>query len=296
MNAARLFILVIAALAAIVLAFVVRGAFAPKKTALTPVAASAPAPQPVTRVLVSKRELPVGTRLTAEDMGWQEWPASGLNPAYVTDGAPPAPKETGAAGAVKQAATAAGGLMGDPALQSFVGAVVREALLAGEPIVTSKILKAGEGNFMSVVVRPGHRAMAIPVSADTAAGGFILPGDRVDLLLSKTAEGAKAPTTRTVLRNVRVLAIDQTAKAEPDAKSLVGAVATIEVAGADAEVLASAQAQARSGGHLSLALRSYTDAGGASGRGSGRGSGASSGGDTVRVYRAGQVSEVMVSQ
>ncbi|ATQ40938.1 Flp pilus assembly protein CpaB [Caulobacter mirabilis] len=292
MNAARLFILVIAAIAAIVLAFVVRGAFAPKKTAPAPAVAEAPASAPVARVLVAKRDLPVGARLVAADMGWQEWPASGLNPAYVTDGAPPAPKETGAAGAVKEAATAAGGLMGDPALQGFVGAVVREAFFAGEPIVARKTLKAGEGNFMSVVVRPGHRAMAIPVSADSAAGGFILPGDRVDLLLSKGGDSGKAAVTRTVLRNIRVLAIDQTAKAEPEAKALVGGVATLEVAASEAEVVAGAQAQAKSGAFLSLALRSYADAGGPTGRGSG----AAASGESVRVWRAGQVSEVVVTQ
>lgn len=295
MNAARLFILVIAALAAIVLAFVVRGAFAPKKGAPTPAPVVASAPASVTRVLVAKRDLPVGTRLVAADMGWQEWPASGLNSAYVTDGAPPAPKEAGAAGAVKDVATAAGSLMGDPALQTYVGAVVREAFLSGEPIVASKTLKDGEGNFMSVVVRPGHRAMSVPISADTSAGGFILPGDRVDLVLSKASDEAKKAVTRIVLRNVRVLAIDQTSKAEGDAKALVGAVATLEVAAADTEILAGAQADAKAGGYLSLALRSYADAGQPSGRGSGVSSGANSA-SVVRVYRSGQVSEVTVTQ
>ena len=88
MSAARLLILVIAAVAAIALAFVVRGAFAPKKA---PVAAAAAAPtaKPTVRVLVAKRDLPIGTRLTAADLGWQDWPAEGLSPTFTTDGAPP---------------------------------------------------------------------------------------------------------------------------------------------------------------------------------------------------------------
>src|SRR5215217_8208526 len=287
MSAARLFILVIAAIAAIVLAFVVRGALGPKK----PDAPVAAAPAATTnRVLVAKRDLPIGTRLVAGDMGWQEWPTAAMNPAYITDGAPAAPTETGAKGAVKQATGAAGTLFGDPALQSFVGAVVREPILNGEPIMARKTIKSGEGNYMSVVLTPGHRAMAVPVTVDTAAGGFIMPGDRVDVLYSKLPEGAKPATTSTVMRNLRVLAIDQTAEADPAAKALVGAVATLEVAAGDAEILAGAQAKA--GGTLALSLRSYADAGGPSGRG-GSVSGA---GSTVRVFRAGQASEVTVSR
>lgn len=293
MSAARLFILVIAAIAAIVLAFVVRGAFAPKKAEPVAVAA-ATAAKPMTRVLVAKRDLPIGTRLIAGDMGWQDWPAESLNPAYVTDGAPPVLKETGAKGAVKDATSAAGtAVFGDPALQSFVDAVVREPFLTGEPIVVRKIVKSGEGNYMAIVLAPGKRAMALPVSVDSAAGGFIMPGDRVDVLFSKTRDGDKGGViTRTVLRNIRVLAIDQTAAAAADVKALVGAVATLEIAAADVEVMAGAQAEAKSGGGLSLALRSYADAGGPSGRGAG-GASQSSG---IRVHRAGQVSEMMATQ
>lgn len=292
MSAARLFILVIAAVAAIVLAFMVRGAFAPKKAEPVAVAA-APAAKPMTRVLVAKRDLPVGTRLAASDMGWQDWPADALNPAYVTDGAPPAVKSDGAKGAVVDATKAASGaVFGEPALQAFVDAVVREPILAGEPIMARKTVKSGEGNFMSIVLAPGKRAVAVPISVDSAAGGFIMPGDRVDLLFSKNNDADKGGVvTRTVLRNVRVLAIDQTAEAAPDAKALVGAVATIEVAAGDTEFLAAAQAQAKAGGFLSMTLRSYADAGGPSGRGS-----SSGGSQSVRVHRAGQVSEVMAPQ
>lgn len=292
MSPVRLFILVIAATAAIVLAFVVRGALGPKTPPPAVAAApAAPAAQPMKRVLVAKRDLPVGTRIVAADLGWQDWPEAAMNPAYITDGAPAEVKETGAKGAVKEATAAAGSLFGDSALQALVGSVVREPILSGEPIVARKTLKSGEGNYMAVVLTPGSRAMSLPVTVDSAAGGFIMPGDRVDVLFAKAGDDGKT-TTSTLLRNLRVLAIDQTAEPEADAKTLVGAVATLEVAAVDSEVMASAQAQAKSGGSLILALRSYADAGGPSGR-----VGAAAGVPrTVRVIKAGQASEVTVSR
>ena len=296
MSAVRLFILVIAAIAAIALAFVVRGAFAPKKPAAvatgTAAGPAAPVATPVVKVLVAQHDLPVGTRLTAADMTWQEWPAANLNAAFITDGSAPHVAPGGAAGAAKKAADAAGALFGGAAMQSMVGAVVREPLLQGEPRIARKIVRAGEGNYMSVVLMPGMRAMAIPVSVDSAAGGFIMPGDRVDVLLSRDA-GGKGLSTQTVLRNLRVLAIDQASEPAKDAKTIVGAVATLEVASGDAELLAAAQAEAKKGGSLVLALRAYTDAGAPAGSG---GSGPSGPGRVVRVYRAGQASEVTVSR
>jgi pilus assembly protein CpaB len=294
MSAVRLFILVIAAIAAIALAFVVRGAFAPKKQAAeqAPAAAAAATGTATVKVLVAQHDLPVGTRLTAADMTWQDWPAANINTAFITDGAAPQVQPTGAAGAARKAATAAGALLGDSAIQAMAGAVVREPLLQGEPIIARKIVKAGEGNYMSVVLMPGMRAMAVPVTVDSAAGGFIMPGDRVDVVLSRDA-GDKGITTQTVLRNLRVLAIDQAAEPAKDAKTIVGAVATLEVAAADSEILADAQAEARKGGALVLALRAYTDAGAPAGSGGG---GSSGPGRVVRVYRAGQTSEVTVSR
>jgi pilus assembly protein CpaB len=225
-------------------------------------------------------------------MGWNDWPAASLNAAYVTDGAAPQVAPAGAAGAARKAADAAGALFGGAALQSMVGAVVRDPFVAGEPIVARKIVRAGEGNFLSVVLGPGMRAMALPVSVDTAAGGFIMPGDRVDVLLSREADGDKGLITQTLLRNIKVLAIDQAAEPARDARTMVGAVATLEIAAGDTEAVATAQAEARKGGALILALRAYTDAGAASGGGQG----SSGPGRVVRVYRAGQASEVTVSR
>lgn len=294
MSAFRLFILVIAAIAAIILAFVVRGAMAPKTAEPTTVAeGGAAAPAPVAKVLVARRDLPVGARLAAADMGWQEWPASALNPAYITDGAPPAAPVKGASEAARKAAEAAANtLFGGSAIQSLTGSVVREPILSGEPILTRKIVRAGEGNYMAIMLTPGMRAMSLPVSVDTAAGGFIMPGDRVDVLLSRDGGGDRGVVTQTVLRNLRVLAIDQADAPAKDAKTMIGAVATLEVPAGDSETMAMAQAQAKAGGALVLALRSYADAGAAGSRGAA----ASGSGRTIRVFRAGKASEVTVSR
>ena len=284
MGSARIALLVVAAIAAIGLAFIVRGMVTPQRPEAL---AAAPPPQPVVQVLVAKRELPIGTRLTPADLGWQPWPANAHNAAFVTDGAAPALPAKMPDKAVQKAARAANDLvMPQGPIQAFEGAIVKEALAAGEPVVARKVVRAGQSGFMAVVLAPGMRAMAIPINAETAAGGFILPGDRVDGLQSRqdSSGGAKAMLTEVLMRNVRVLAIDQNIEPAKDSRTIVGGVATIEVPAADVEVIARGKAQ----GEMQLALRSYADIGGPPGRGVA--SRASAQG--VRVFRAGQVTEV----
>ena len=284
MGPARIALLAVAAIAAIGLAFIVRGMVTPQRPEAL---AAAPPPQPVVQVLVAKRELPIGTRLTPADLGWQPWPANALNAAFVTDGAAPALPAKMPDKAVQKAARAANDLvMPQGPIQAFEGAIVKEALAEGEPVVARKVVRAGQSGFMAVVLQPGMRAMAVPINAETAAGGFILPGDRVDGLQSRqdSRGGAKAMLTEVLMRNVRVLAIDQNIEPAKDSRTIVGGVATIEVPAADVEVIARGKAQ----GEMQLALRSYADIGGPPGRGVA--SRASAQG--VRVFRAGQVTEV----
>ena len=284
MGSARIALLVVAAIAAIGLAFIVRGMVTPKRPEA--VAAAAPA-QPVVQVLVAKRELPIGTRLTPADLGWQPWPADALNAAFVTDGGAPAMPAKMPDKAVQKAARVANDMvMPQGPMQAFEGAIVKEALAAGEPVVARKVVRAGQSGFMAVVLQPGMRAMAVPINAETAAGGFILPGDRVDVLQSRTDSngGSKTMLTEVLMRNVRVLAIDQNIEPAKDSRTIVGGVATLEIPAADVEVIARGKAQ----GEMQLALRSYADIGGAPGRGVA--SRASAQG--VRVFRAGQVTEV----
>jgi len=291
MGAVRIAIIVVAGVAAIALAFLVQGMMSPKPSPSAPAVAAAPPPRPMAQVLVAKVDLPIGHRIAAQDLVWQPWPVEALNANFITDGQSPAPEPQGAEKAIKKAGKVASEIVSsDSPMQALEGALVKEPLLAHEPITARKIARAGQTGYMAVVLQPGMRAIAIPVTAETGAGGFILPGDRVDVLQAREAggdkDGGKAIATEVLLRNVRVLAIDQTTAPVDDAKTVVGAVATLEVAASDADVLA----RGRLSGQMILALRSYADIGGPSGRG---GPSAASE-QTVQIVRAGSMTEVAV--
>jgi pilus assembly protein CpaB len=253
------------------------------------------------KVLVAARDLEPGTRLADADLEWKEWPADQVIPAFITDGTVPvtpaaaAPAEARAEGAVARVARGATDAVTGGAKADYFGSVVREPISAGEPITSRKIVRAGDSGYMAAYLEPGMRAMAIRVTVETAAGGFILPGDRVDVLLSRETAaqggeggGSSKYSASTVMRNIKVLAIDQTTRAGDDEQAVVGATATLEVGPLDAEALALAKSE----GELSLVLRSYADTGGPSGRvaSAPRQSGA------VRVYRGQTAPEVVVVQ
>ena len=301
MKPARIIVICVAAVAAIGLALVVRAMGSPAKE---PVAVATAAPveaRPMAKVLVAAKDLAPGRRLDESDMEWKDWPADQVNPAFITDGSRPVPTATtegeeakpeGAVAAVTRAATnlATGGAKAD-----YVGSVVREPILAGEPIVMRKIVRAGDSGYMAAYLEPGMRAMAIRVTVETAAGGFILPGDRVDVVLTRettlgnigAAEADRSKfTSSTVMQNIKVLAIDQSTRAGDDEQTVIGATATLEVGPRDAEALALAKSE----GELSLILRSYADTGGPSGRVA-AGPRQSS---AVRVYRGGAPEVVVV--
>lgn len=266
MNPVRLIMVLVAAISAIGLAVVLQRALGGKPAAPTAQAAPAATPdKPMTQVLVAKRDLPIGTRLVAADVAWQAWPSDAINGAFITNGAA-APKPEGKVEAAKAnlASTADQMIGGDPA-KVVEGAIVRDPILTGEPITNRKIVRGGEGGYLSVVLTPGKRAMSVPVTSDTAVGGFILPGDRVDVVYTHDAQGmgdgGKVVVAETVLQNIRVLALDQSTAAEKDAKSIVAATATLEVGPTEAEALA----RAKAAGPVTLALRAYTDLGGPSG-------------------------------
>jgi pilus assembly protein CpaB len=326
MSPARIIILVVAAVSAIGLAAVVRGMTAGDDK---PVAVAAVVEKPMAKVLVAARDLPIGARLTAQDLDWQDWPIGAVNDAYITDGSVALPKreptaeeieaekeakeaaekeerkakatgkaakpDTAADKAATEVADAARSLFGEGGpVEALTGAVVREVMLRGDPVTERKLVRSGQSGFMAVVLNPGMRAMSIPVSVESAAGGFILPGDRVDVVLSRQVQVGSTNEFRseTVMRNVKVLAVDQVTKPEDGAQSVVGATATLEVGANDAEALALADAQ----GDLALVLRSYADVGGPSGK-TARPEmtrGEPSAGRTVRVWRDGAATAVAV--
>ncbi len=284
MKPARIAVICIAAVSAIGLALVVRAMGSPSGDAVTVAAAASEPARPMAKVLVAARDLAPGQRLTDADLEWKDWAVDEVNPAFITDGtvavpqaaspegekkadAPAEPeKADGTVARVTRAATdlATGGAKAD-----YFGSVVREPILAGEPIVARKIVRAGDSGYMAAYLEPGMRAMAIAVSTESAAGGFILPGDRVDVIVTvelqtNGQEAASAPrfVSSLVLQNVKVLAVDQSTRAEDDQQAVVGATATLEIAPGDTETLALAKAA----GTLSLVLRSYADTAGPSGR------------------------------
>ncbi|MET0294464.1 MAG: Flp pilus assembly protein CpaB [Phenylobacterium sp.] len=290
MGAVRIAILATAAVAAIALAFLVRGMMNTEKPDSAPVVAAAAAPRPMARVLVAKKDLAVGARIDPIDLGWQEWPMESLHPTFVTDGSEPrkvTPQE-GVKKVAHEATQAAQDLVAsDDGMKVFDGAIVKEPILAGEPITARKVVRGGEGGFMAVVLSPGMRAVAIPVTAESGAGGFILPGDRVDILQARAQEGGgKGSIVETLMQNVRILAIDQRTEPEKEARTIVGGVATVEVSVNDVEVLARGRAQ----GEMMLSLRPYSDIAGPARRGSAPTAASS----TVRIVRAGDISEVAV--
>lgn len=299
MKPARIIVICIAAVSAIGLALVVRAMGSPSGQP-TAVATAAPVEaKPMAKVLVAARDLEPGTRLADADLEWKEWPVDQVIPAFITDGTVPvtpaaAPPEAKAGGAVASVTRAAADAVTGGAKADYFGSVVREPISAGEPITSRKIVRAGDSGYMAAYLEPGMRAMAISVTVESAAGGFILPGDRVDVLLSRENAaqglegGAAKHSASTVMRNIKVLAIDQTTRAGDDEQSVVGATATLEVGPADAEALALAKSE----GSLSLVLRSYADTGGPSGRVAS----APRQSTAVRVYRGEAAPEVVVVQ
>lgn len=291
MKPAQIAILVSAGAAAILLALVVNNMMSPKPAPVATAKVEAP---PVTaRVLTTAMALPVGTRLTKDHLVWKDLPISDIAPDYITekpvtvktsgviDEAKPLDETTSAAA---QATTDLLGITGT--VDEFIGATVRDPFKAGEALVAAKIVRVNEGGYLAAVLRPGMRAMAVGVNVENGAGGFILPGDTVDILVTRDW-GENRRSVETALRNIRVLAVDQSVQPTPEQTAVVGATATFEVSPEDVEALSLARSQ----GTLSLVLRAYADRDQPSGRVA-----TQRDVQTVRVFRNGQPSEVTVNR
>lgn len=305
MKPARIVVICIAAVSAIGLALVVRAMGSSSNQPVAPAAAAQVEVRPMAKVLVAAKDLEPGKRLVEGDLAWKDWPVDEVNPVFITDGSTPVPAKPvaettteKASNAVESVAKAATDMAGPGAKSDYIGSVVREPILAGEPIVARKIVRAGDSGYMAAYLEPGMRAMAIGVTVESAAGGFILPGDRVDVVLTAetnrngAVEGATSSkfASGVVLQNIKVLAIDQSTRAGDDEQAVVGATATLEVQPQDAVLLA----QAKSDGELSLSLRSYADTAGPSGGTRRRVAAAPAQPQAVRIYRGGAPEVVAV--
>ncbi len=191
------------------------------------------------QVLVASTNVYMGTRLNPEMLKWQEWPEDGVTENLVSQENTPG------------------------AMEDFTGAIVRAEITAGEPISRRKLVQAGNRSVMSALLKPGMRAVSVRISADTAANGFINPGDRVDIILTKrnipqpgqVSTGASFSSV-TIFENVEVMAIDQTYTAGVDGNvTVVGSIALFQLSQEDSEILTSAD----SAGELSLTLRGLSN-------------------------------------
>lgn len=227
MNVRRIVILGVAAVAAIAAALLARNMLGGGTQQV-----SAQSGFQTTEVLIAASDIDPGHSIDAGNVRWQPWPKDSLSPAMLTRDLHP------------------------DGQTAIAGAVARTPILAGEPITENKIVHIGQAGFMSAMITPGMRAVAIPISAETGAGGFVLPNDHVDVMLTRKASGSRTSfNVETVLRNVRVLAIDQTFKGDKDTQTAIGKTATLELGSSEAEEIALAQAQ----GTLSLALRGIAE-------------------------------------
>ena len=231
MYTARIVVLTIALSAGGVAAYLARGSDN-----------NSPPTEPVVQlqtvdVLVAKTDIGLGQSVTAENLQWQTWPASTASNNFIRRSERP------------------------EATKEVAGSIARAPFLAGEPIREPKLVKANGSGFMAAVLPTGMRAISTEISPETGAGGFILPNDRVDVILSKREKNPNQSsstdiiTSEIILANVRVLAIDQAPTEKDGQNAVVGKTVTLELKPEQAETLA----RARQGGVLQLALRSIAD-------------------------------------
>lgn len=275
MSPIRILILLVAAAAAVLAAFLVRGMSTP--TTVTQVVTDMQTVierQEVseTQVLVAARDFAVGELLTPEDFEWAPWPVLNVVEGYRTEEKFP------------------------NAVEEFTGSIARAQIYKREPILPQKLVVKGESGFMAALVGPGMRAATVEISTESASGGFILPDDSVDVILTHEVQVNNGEfvnernVTTTIIENVRVLAIDQVFRqSEVGGTSYVGNTATLEVSPREAELLALSGRM----GDISLSLRPWSDNKSRVDRGSrtdllDMSDPYGSGGGNVKVYRNGQ--------
>jgi pilus assembly protein CpaB len=233
MNTARIVVLTVAIGAGGIAAYLASGS---DNTVPQP---AAPAAQlPTVDVLVAKSDIGLGQTVKAEDVQWQTWPSATASATFIRRNERP-----------------------DGNTQ-VVGAIARAPFIQGEPIRDQKLVRAENSGFMAAILPSGMRAVSTEISPETGAGGFILPNDRVDVLLTKRDKnpdraggGNDIVNAEIILNNIRVLAIDQAPKEKDGQNAVVGRTVTLELKPEQAETLA----RARQSGTLSLALRSLVD-------------------------------------
>jgi pilus assembly protein CpaB len=233
MNRARIVVLTAAICAGGVAAYLASGSDNPVPLPQAPVAQL-----PTTDVLVAKNDIGLGQTVKPEDVQWQTWPAATASATFIRRNERP------------EGAT------------QVTGSIARAPFIQGEPIRDQKLVRAEGSGFMAAILPSGMRAVSTEISPETGAGGFILPNDRVDVLLSRREKNPDRSSSATdtvqvevILSNIRVLAIDQAPKEKEGQNAVVGKTVTLELKPEQTETLV----RARQSGTLSLALRSIAD-------------------------------------
>jgi len=220
-------------------------------------------------VLVAAKDITMGGNLKGGALRWQAWPADAIGRGFIRRSDKP------------------------DALVEMGSAIARAAIFEGEPIRETKLVKSERG-YMSAILPAGQRAIATTISTATSAGGFILPNDRVDVIMTYRAKGDDGDeyVTETILENIRVLAIDQTVEEKDGEAVVVGQTATLQLTPREAEVLTVAQQMAE---RLSLSLRSVEDSKTDQTKAAYHLLNGERGAGTVRVIRYGAVKDVRTS-
>jgi pilus assembly protein CpaB len=232
MKPARLIILSVAAVAASLAGYLALNMSGGQKVVEMQAAQPRMVKETTVGVLVAKTNMSTGSRLTEDNMTWLAWPETAVVPGFITK----KNRET--------------------AMTDLNGAIVRLPIFANEPVRLEKLVDASN-RTMSSILPAGKRAIATEISVSTGAGGFILPNDRVDVIMVRKGQ-QNTFSTETILSNIRVLAIDQQLQQGPDGKqTAVGSTATLELTPDQSKVIAVAQQIAD---RLTLALRSVADA------------------------------------
>ncbi len=230
MKFARLAVLAVALVAGVIAAMLALNLRQPQQIVVAAAAPAAPAINTVD-VLVAVEDIPIGQTIEEDQLAWRIWPQNGTMDSYFTRS------------------------RSENALADVAGSIAKGAFFAGEPITPGKIVTT-DGGFLSAILPAGMRAVATTISADTSAGGFILPNDRVDVIMTRR-DGGDRFVTETILNNVRVLAIDQMIKEQNGENVVVGQTATLELSPQQAQILSVAQQMSD---RLTLSLRSLADA------------------------------------
>jgi len=194
-------------------------------------------PTPAKSVLIVRAPLQRGQLLKPDDLAWEQWPEGGIDKNYI--------------------------VIGTKTPESFAGWVVRQPMTPGEPLTEAKMIAPGNRGFLAAVLRPGMRAVTVSVSTQSGIAGFVFPGDQVDLLVTYSVQEQPRPglqpgplvdhkISETVLRDIRVIAIDQKLDAKPGEANGNLRTATLEVTPKQSEIIALATDM----GKLSLSLRS----------------------------------------